>query len=178
MGSSNSKSRSEMGYSNAKLRPQKGTGNARMGSRGSPTRNDGGRAFARHAPFDWSTDLPRQIYAKAIRVALSHLYTNGKLLVLDEGVTADFVTSHPKAGELFVKTHNIGEKTNLLVIPDEFRMSFHEATETYGKRIEIITKEALEVRDLLKAETVIIEKKALEDLAEIYQPDAAIETVV
>lgn len=167
-----------MGYSNKKLRPQKGTGQARMGSRGSPTRHDGGRAFARHAPFDWSTGLPRQIYAKAVRVALSHLYSTGRLLVLDDAVEAEFVTEHPTAGDLFVKTHNIGQSTNLLVIPDEFRWNFHNATkEKHGKRVEIVAREALEVRDLLKAHTVIIEKKALEYLSELYQPEKPIPTV-
>lgn len=176
VGSSNTKSRSEMGYSRQKLRPQKGSGRARMGDRGSPTRHDGGRAFARHAPFDWSTGLPRQIYAKAVRVALSHLYKSGRLFVLDDGVTADFVTSHTKAGDLFVKAHNIGKHSNLLVIPSEFRMNFHEATENYHK-IEIVSKDAIEVRDLLKAENVIIEKEALEYLAEQYRPEDPIATI-
>lgn len=168
-----------MGYSNKKLRPQKGTGQARMGSRGSPTRHDGGRAFARHAPFDWSTGLPRKIYAKAIRIALSHIYSQGRLFVLDEDVAADFVTSHKNAGDLFVKAHDdIGKNTNLLVIPDEFRWNLHDATkDNYGKRLEIISKEAVEVRDLLKAHTVIIEKKALEYLAREYKQDSPISTI-
>lgn len=179
VGASNTKSRAEMGYSNRKLRPQKGTGQARMGSRGSPTRHDGGRAFARRAPFDWSSGLPRQIYARAVRVALSHLYANGRLLVLDDGVAADFVTPHATAGDLFVDTHKVGKVTNLLVIPDEFRWNLHTATkDKYGKRVEIVAKEAIEVRDLLKAYTVVIEKKALEYLAETFQPEKPIPTVV
>lgn len=220
VGSSNTRSRAEMGYSNKKLRPQKGSGKARMGSRGSPTRHDGGRAFARHAPFDWSTDLPRQIYFKAIRVALSHIYRQGRLFVLDDGVQADFVTSHSFAGKLFVAAHgkkqlptdlsefeelpkdeftetererlakrkasiakvkkntDTADLGNVLVIPTEFRENLHEATaEKFGTKIEIIPAEAIEVRDLLKAHTVIVEKEALKFLGETFQPDEPIPTV-
>lgn len=55
-------------------------------------------------------------------------------------------------------------------------MNFHEATENYHK-IEIVSKDAIEVRDLLKAENVIIEKEALEYLAEQYRPEDPIATI-
>ncbi|KAF5096706.1 hypothetical protein D0Z03_001567 [Geotrichum reessii] len=174
VGSSNTRSRAEMGYSRKKLRPQKGTGRARMGDRGSPTRHDGGRAFARHAPFDWSTGLPRQIYGKALRTALSHIYETGNLFVV-EG-PADFVSGHANAGDLFISEHGLAD-TPVLFIVDEFRENLHNATKDKHSRVEIISKEGLEVRDLLKAHRVIIEQEALVYLAEQFQPELPIPTV-
>lgn len=175
VGSSNTRSRGEMGYSRKKLRPQKGTGQARMGDRGSPTRHDGGRAFARHAPFDWSTGLPRQLYYKAMRVALSHIYDQGNLFVVDG--PAEFVSEHSQAGDLFMNEHGLNE-VPVLVIVDEFRENLHNATKDNHSRMEIIAKEGLEIRDLLKAHRVIIESDALAYLAEEYKPLDPIETVV
>lgn len=175
VGSSNTRSRAEMGYSNKKLRPQKGTGQARMGSRGSPTRHDGGRAFARHAPFDWSTGLPRQLYYKAMRTALSHIYEQGNLFVV-EG-PAELASAHSKAGDLFVEEHGLNDVPVLFIV-DEFRENLHNATKDNHSRMEIIAKEGLEIRDLLKAHRVIIESDALAYLAEEYKPADPIKTVV
>lgn len=175
VGSNNTRSRGEMGYSNRKMRPQKGTGQARMGHRGSPTRHDGGRAFARHAPFDWSSGLPRQVYYKAMRSALSYIYEQGNLLVVDGH--AEFVTDHAKAGDLFMGEHGL-EDVPVLVIVDEFRDNLHNATKDKHTRLEIVAKEGLEIRDLLKAHRVIIESDALVYLAEEYKPADPIETIV
>lgn len=174
-GSSNTRSRAEMGYSRKKLRPQKGTGQARMGDRGSPTRHDGGRAFARHAPFDWSTGLPRQLYNKAMRTALSHIYEQGNLFVVDG--PAEFVSSHAQAGDLFMSKHGL-TNVPVLVVVDEFRDNLHNATKDNHTRMEIIAKEGLEIRDLLKAQRVIIESDALAYLAEEYKPQDPIQTIV
>lgn len=174
-GSSNTRSRAEMGYSRRKLRPQKGTGQARMGDRGSPTRHDGGRAFARHAPFDWSTGLPRQLYYKAMRTALSHVYAQGNLLVVDG--PAEFVSGHATAGDLFMEAHGLVDVPVLFVV-DEFRDNLHEATKDKHDRMEIVAKEGLEIRDLLKAHKVVIEAEALAYLAEEYKPADPIESVV
>lgn len=174
VGSSNTRSRAEMGYSRKKLRPQKGSGRARMGDRGSPTRHDGGRAFARHAPFDWSTGLPRQIYSKAMLTALSHIYEAGNLFVVDG--QADFVSGHSNAGDLFVAEHGFAD-TPVLVIVNEFRENLHNATKDKHPRLEIVSKEVLEVRDLLKAHRVIIEQEAFVYLAEQFQPELPIPTV-
>lgn len=174
VGSSNTKSRAEMGYSRKKLRPQKGSGQARMGDRGSPTRHDGGRAFARHAPFDWSTGLPRQIYGKAVRTALSYLYDQGNLFVV-EG-SAELSSDRVEAGDLFVKELGI-ENSPVLVVVDEFRENLHNATKEKHVRLEIVAKEALEIRDLLKAQKVIIEKAAFEYISEQFKPYDPIPTI-
>lgn len=175
VGSSNTRTRAEMGYSNKKLRPQKGTGKARMGSRGSPTRHDGGRAFARHAPFDWSTGLPRQIYYKAMRTALSHIYERGNLFLVNG--PAELASPHPNAGDLFVEAHGFEDKPVLFVV-DEFRENLHNATKDKHARMEIVAKEGLEIRDLLKAHRVVVEYDAFVYLANQYQPEEPIPTVV
>jgi large subunit ribosomal protein L4 len=169
VGSKHIKNRAEMGYSRKKLRPQKGSGRARMGDRGSPSRHDGGRAFGRQPGFDWSTQLPSQVYALAMRTALSYQYSKGNLLVVDE---AEFVSGHSKAASIFIKGHGL-EGKSMTIIVDEFRNNIHTAThsnKSTTNKIEVVSKEAVNVRDLLKPQRVIIEENALRYLAMIYAP--------
>lgn len=168
------KTRGEMGYSRKKLRPQKGSGKARMGDRGNPIRHDGGRAFGRLPGFDyWSTELPAKVYAKAFRTALSHQYDQGKLFVVDG--EAEFVTNHEFAGEEFMKKHGIyNNKVTFLV--DQFRFNLHDATHRF-KNVEIISKEAVEVSDILRADRLIVEDKVLQYLAEQYREPGELKAI-
>ncbi|KAA8917481.1 hypothetical protein TRICI_000347 [Trichomonascus ciferrii] len=166
VGSKHIKNRTEMGYSGRKLHQQKGSGRARVGDRGSPIRHDGGRAFGRKPGFDWSTKLPFQVYAKAIRTALSYQYEQGKLFIVDG--LADFVTQHQNAGAEFFHKHDLRDK-KVTVIVDEFRQNLHNATkDKYGKRMEIIPKEDVNIRDILKPNRLIIESSALVYLAKYF----------
>ncbi|CAN6674518.1 large ribosomal subunit protein uL4m [Trichomonascus vanleenenianus] len=166
VGSRHTKNRTEMGYSGKKLHAQKGTGRARVGDRGSPIRHDGGRAFGRKPNFDWSTGLPFQAYAKAMRTALSYLYAENKLLVVDG--KADFITDHPKAGVQFMKSHDLLNK-KVTVVAEEFPSNLDAATkDRFGNRMDIVTVEALNIRDLLKPDRLIIELDALKRLAIEY----------
>lgn len=172
VGSKHIKNRTEMGYSGRKLHQQKGSGKARVGDRGSPIRHDGGRAFGRKPDFDWSTKLPAQVYAKAMRTALSYQYNQGHLYVIDG--LADFVTSHPNAGTEFFHKHELRDK-RVTVIVDEFRQNLHNATkDKYAKRMEIIPKQDVTIRDVLKPHRLIIESSALVDLADAFGPREAI----
>jgi large subunit ribosomal protein L4 len=165
VGSQEIKGRGDMGYSKKKLRPQKGSGRARQGDRGSPIRHDGGRAFGKLPGRDWSTGLPSQVYAKAMRTALSHQYQQGRLLVVDG--EADFVTGHENAGKLFMSEHGLGGRSVTFIV-DQFRYNLHDATIKYNK-VDIIPKEAVTVQDLLKPQRLIIESNALMYLAEQYR---------
>lgn len=175
VGSRHVVNKAEMDYSTRKLRPQKGSGRARLGARGNPMLENGGRAFGRKPGFDWSTDLPSQAYSLAMRTALSHQYKEGRLFVVDG--EADFVTSHSQAGEEFMAKHGF-KNHNVTVIVDEFRQNLHEATkDKYGKKVEIIAKEGVDVRDILKPTRLIIEAKALQWLAITFGEKSPIRAV-
>lgn len=154
-------------FSNRKLHPQKGTGRARVGDANSPIRNNGLKAHGIKAPHDWLTKLPKKVYAKAVQTAFSEQYRNGQLFVIggeqkgdSDGLLVDFQYAYPQQIEQFVETHDL-ERLSLLFITDVERDNLLKATESLGKKADVVTKEALEVRDLLKANRVYIEEAAL-----------------
>lgn len=173
VGSRHVKGRAEMGYSRKKLRPQKYTGRARQGDRGSPVRHDGGQAHAYKPGRDLSTELPLQSYHKAMRIALSHLYRQGRLVVIDG--PADFVTGHANAGKLFLKQHGF-EGKNVLFVVDQYRGNLSSAMKNC-KRVDIVTKEGVKVRDVLKAQRLIVESNALKYLAYTFQPKETVDPI-
>ncbi|ODQ81766.1 hypothetical protein BABINDRAFT_160007 [Babjeviella inositovora NRRL Y-12698] len=161
VGSASPPGRSELGYSRKKVRPQKGTGRARVGDNNSPTRHTGAIAMARTAPNDMSSDLPLQVYHTALKSALSHQYREGKLFVIEDH--CDFVTGQSQAAKMFLKEHGFEDK-KLLFVLDSPRHNLADATEKYQQKIDIVTKDAVEVRDILKANRVFIELSALKFL--------------
>lgn len=170
VGSRHIKGRSEMGYSRKKLRPQKYTGKARQGDRGSPVRHDGGAAHAYGPGRDLSTKLPLQAYYKAMRIAFSYSYRQGRLLVVDG--TTEFVTGHTNAGRLFIDQHGFTGK-NVLFVVDQYRPNLSSALKDC-KRVDIVTKEGVQLQDILKAQRVIIEINALKYMALKFKPKSDI----
>lgn len=159
--------RGDMGYSKKKLRPQKGSGRARMGDRGNPIRHDGGRAFGRAAGHDYSTDLPAKVYSKALRTALSYQYQKGNLLIVDD--VADFVTGHENAGKQFLKNHKL-QGISVTFVVDQFRYNLHDAT-LECNNVDIVSKEGVTVRDLLRPRRLVIESSALLHLAKEFKAE-------
>lgn len=169
------KGRDEMGYSNRKLRPQKGSGQARMDDRGNPTRHDGGRAHAYHpSERNYKTDLPRQVYSRAVRTALSAQYEAGRLLVVDG--PAEFPTGHENAGREFLAGHDLGNRTVTFVV-DEFRPNLHDATAFRAAKIDIVPKEHLTVQDILRPARLVVELDALKWLAVKHAPRGEIQPI-
>ncbi|CCK68790.1 mitochondrial 54S ribosomal protein uL4m KNAG_0B03480 [Huiozyma naganishii CBS 8797] len=187
VGSSNPPGRSENGYSRHKIRPQKGTGHARTGDANSPTRHTGDRALARSAPNDYTTDLPRKIYALAFNCALSQQYKKGNIYVIG-GSNAEKVIELPDMDKIdivetsssdstvnyiggvfekFLKENNF-EGKRLLFVTNEPRENLIRYTDRFKKKVDIATSEAVEVNDILKASKVFIEVDALKYLAEKY----------
>ncbi|KAK5779171.1 hypothetical protein RI543_003056 [Arxiozyma heterogenica] len=183
VGASNPPGRSDNGYSRRKLRPQKGTGHARVGDANSPTRHKGGRALARNAPNDYSTELPKKIYSLAINTALSYQYKKGHLNVIGgDTITEqptnssdlsilDIIKQEDKSFEYhthiikkFIAQHNYQDK-RLLFITHDIRNNLLRFTEQYQDKIDIIDWEGIEVNDILKASRIFIELGALKSLA-------------
>ncbi|KAH3673058.1 hypothetical protein WICMUC_003891 [Wickerhamomyces mucosus] len=159
VGASNPKGRSEMGYSRKKLLPQKGSGKARSGDRGSPIRHDGGVALARTAPNDFTSDLPKKVYDLAIKIGLSDKYRTGNLFIINDEL--DFVTGDHIATEIFLKKFQL-KNQKLLFITNEYSENLVNSTDKFKNKIDIITKEGLEIKDLLNAHKVFIDLKSLQ----------------
>lgn len=184
VGASNPPGRSDNGYSRRKLRPQKGTGHARVGDANSPTRHKGGRALARNAPNDYSTELPKKIYSLAINMALSYQYKKGNLNVIgSDNYIAEQSTDnndlnildiikqedksfkyHTYIIKKFITQNGFQDK-RLLFVTHDVRNNLLKFTEPYQDKIDIINWEGVEVNDILKASRVFIELGALKCLA-------------
>lgn len=174
VGASNPPGRSQAGHSRRKILPQKGTGKARAGDANSPIRVGGGRAHARNAPNDYTTELPFKVYSSAMKVALSDKYRNGRLYIIGgqepekayESNITEFNNDDVLAAQLFATKHGLHNR-NLLFIVNSPRPKLEKATEG-DKRVDIISKEFLEVRDILRADYAFVEMDALKYLANAY----------
>lgn len=192
VGASNPPGRSEKGFSRKKLLPQKGSGRARVGDANSPTRHNGGRALARSAPNDYSTELNNKVYSTAFLTALSYQYKCGNLMIigkegetttdesgiLDIEVSKESIKDNLKPKKLqeyeneycemyfkkFVEQNKL-TKQRLLFVTNEPRERLLAASDKYKDKVDIIQKEGLEVNDILKASKIFIEIDALKDLA-------------
>lgn len=162
-------------FSNRKLHPQKGTGRARVGDANSPIRDNGLKAHGIKAPHDWSTRLPLKIYSRAFQTAFSDQYRNGKLFVIGgaqanegESNVVDFKYEYPDQMRQFVEAHDL-EHLHLLFITHGQRDNLLKATADMGKKCDVLVKEAVEVRDLLKANRIFIEQSALNWFVSQYE---------
>ncbi|KAI5950124.1 yml6 [Candida jiufengensis] len=171
--------KSDSPYSNKKLRPQKGSGRARLGDANSPHMDNEIKAHAIKGYHDWSTDLPSKIYNKAIQVALTSQYKNGNLVVVEN--QCDFGQPNLEITQSFVSSHNLNN-LNLLFITDSSRDNLQQSLKKFflndnelskltkrekAKAVakvkgRVLVKDNVEVRDLLKANRIFIEKDALE----------------
>lgn len=174
VGSGNVITKDDKLYSNRKLRQQKGSGRARVGDANSPSRDNPIKAHGIKAGHDWSTKLPRKVYHRAFQTALSEQYRQGKLFIIGESeelnkeqasetdkTILDFDYDYEYATEKFVETHDLN-KLQLLFITDNQRINLVKSTELISEKADVLVKEAVEVRDILKANRVYIEAPALQ----------------
>ena len=103
------KTRSEVSGGGSKPWRQKGTGRARAGTIRSPIWRSGGVTFAAK-PRDYSKKINKKMYRGAMKVILSELVRQGRLIVVSE-----FSVSSPKTRDLVAKLREIGIKDAFIV---------------------------------------------------------------
>lgn len=130
---------------------QKGTGNARRGSSRSPLIRGGGTIFG-PVPRDYSYSLPKKIRVSGLKSALSYLYSEGKVKVID---TLDCTG---KTKEVSDSLKGMGTSKTVLVGAKDTMAQ--RATKNLAKCV-YLTSEGLNVYDLLKYDHVIFEKDSL-----------------
>lgn len=106
------KTRSDVSGGGAKPWRQKGTGRARAGSIRSPIWRGGGKSFAAR-PRDHSQKVNKKVYKRALRVIISELARDDRLVVVDE-----LSMSAPKTKDMVAKLAEINV-TNALIITAE-----------------------------------------------------------
>ncbi|KPI38061.1 54S ribosomal protein yml6, mitochondrial [Cyphellophora attinorum] len=161
--------RTEMIGSKRKLHKQKGTGRARVGDRFSPIREGGARAHGPRKERSFATELQRKIYDKAWRIALSHRYRLGELVVV-----GDQIGLQKEQGTWFLKNfleqNQWGKRHG--------RCLFISGTNSIGPAMEELadhgalkTARDVDVKDLLSMGRLVIEQRILNRLLQDHSSD-------
>ena len=138
---------------------QKGTGHARQGSLRSPQFRKGAVIFG-PVVRDHAHDMPKQVRALALRMALSSKQKDGKLIILDEAKMADHKTS-----ALFAKLTMMGLTNVLIIDGSNVDENFAKAARNIP-HIDVLPEQGANVYDILRHDVLVLTKNAVEQLQE------------
>lgn len=136
---------------------QKGTGGARQGSSRSPLMPGGGTVFGPE-PRSYAYVLPKKVRRLGLRMALSYLLKEGKLIVLDD------MSSQGKTSELGKKLKTLGLSKAVLVDAVENQMTSRASRNL--EKFKYFPVEGLNVYDLLKFDAAILSKDSVSKIVE------------
>lgn len=160
-GTASTKQRGEVSGGGSKPWKQKHMGRARQGSTRSPIWRKGGVVFG-PKPKDWSYPINKKTRKNALISALSHKFSEGVLLALNEFSLPEIKT---KQVAEFVKTFEL--KSALIVVAGENENLFKSARNL--KNIKVIKVDGLNVYDVLKYENLIVTEESLARTQEVLK---------
>jgi large subunit ribosomal protein L4 len=136
---------------------QKGTGNARQGSTRSPLMPGGGTIFG-PVPRSYAYVLPKKTRKVGLKMALSHLFKEGKLTIVDS------MSSEGKSAELNKRLKAFGISKAVLVdaMTD---LKFNRAAKNLTN-YKYFPVEGLNVFDLLKFDHAVITKESIKKIVD------------
>jgi large subunit ribosomal protein L4 len=161
MGTHDTKTRGEVRGGGKKPYRQKGTGRARQGTKSGPHYRGGGAVFGPH-PRSYEQRLPKKMRRLALRGALTAKLGDEAIRIVDTFAlerikTRDFA-------DILAALNATGRV--LIVAPagdEQLRLSTRNLP-----TVEVILADSLNVVDLIKADTVVIEQPALARMEEVY----------
>lgn len=161
IGTHDTKTRGEVRGGGAKPYRQKGTGRARQGTKSAPHFRGGGVVFGPH-PRSYEQRLPKKMRRLALRGALTAKLGDEAIRVVDAFMlerikTQDFVG-------ILAALNATGRV--LIVAPgadEQLKLSARNLP-----MVEVILADSLNVVDLIKADTIVIEQPALARMEEVY----------
>ena len=159
-GTQSAKTRSEVSGGGRKPWRQKGTGHARQGSTRSPQWTGGGMVFA-PTPRDYSFKMNKKEKRIALLSALSSKVADNKIVVLDA-----FNLDEVKTKKFAEVMSNLKVDKALVVIEGE-----NKNVVLSGRNIPTVKVSAtneINTYDVLKYETLVVTKAAVEKLEEVY----------
>ncbi|MCD7745339.1 MAG: 50S ribosomal protein L4 [Lachnospiraceae bacterium] len=159
-GTQKAKTSSEVSGGGKKPWRQKGTGHARQGSIRAPQWKGGGVVFA-PVPRDYSFKMNKKEKRLALKSALTSRVQENKLIVLDELKLAEIKTKNMKAVLDALKL----EKA-LVVIEENDQNVVLSARNLPDVKTALIN--TINVYDILKYNTVVVTKAAVEAIEEVY----------
>lgn len=158
-GTHKTKTVSEISGTKAKPWRQKGTGRARQGSRRAAQWVGGQTTFGPQ-PRSHAIDLPKKVRKLALKSALSAKQADGKLIVID-AVSA----SEPKTKAVAGQLKAIGLSSALIVDGAEMDRNFMLAARNI-KGIDLLPQQGANVYDILRRDTLVLTRQAVEQLQE------------
>ena len=157
-GTQKAKTRSEVSGGGRKPWRQKGTGHARQGSTRAPQWTGGGMVFA-PVPRDYSLKMNKKERRLALKSALTSRVQENKLVVLDE-LKLDAI-----------KTKDMQNVLNNLKVEKAMVVTDNENVIVSAKNIPNVMSASvstLNVFDILKYSTVVLDKAAVANIEEVY----------
>ena len=160
-GSASTKTRGEVSGGGAKPWKQKNLGRARAGSNRSPLWRKGAVIFG-PKPKDWSTDLPKKMRRKALKVSLSHINSKGKIVIIDE---------------LNIEVMKTKSITNLLnnfelnsaLIVDNTNYNRLKTSSRNISKVKVLKTEGLNVYDVLKFKNIVFTKDSIDKVQGVLE---------
>lgn len=159
-GTHKTKDVSEVAGTGKKPHKQKGTGMARAGQRRRPQTRGGGVVFG-PTPRSHATSLPKKVRVLALCMALSAKARDKKLVVLDE---AKAKTHKTKSMAQALEKFGI-DNSALIVGGKEIEANFARATANLPE-IDVLPVQGANVYDILRRDTLVLTKEAVEALTE------------
>ena len=161
LGTASTKNRSAVRGGSAKPWRQKGTGRARQGSIRSPQWAGGGRVFGPTPDRNYKQDVPRKVKWLARRSAYNARAEAGRLLVVDA-----LELEAPKTKAIVGMLDGAEVMGNVLILTDGHKpVVWKSARNLQGVEVRPFGEES--AYDVLWADTVIVEAKALERAGEV-----------
>ena len=159
-GTQKAKTRSEVRGGGRKPWRQKGTGHARQGSTRSPQWTGGGVVFA-PTPRDYSFKMNKKEKRAALKSALTSRVAENKLVVVDELKFDEIKTKD------FVKVlDNLKVDKALVVLNDSDKNVVMSARNI--PTVKTATTNSINVYDILKYNTLVVTKDAVNTIQEVY----------
>ncbi len=156
-GNHKTKTRGEIAGSNKKPFKQKGTGRARQGSNRVSQMRGGGKAFG-PVVRSHSHSLPKKVRKLGLKSALSSKLKTGNLHIINEAKSSD-----GKTKTLANSLKKLGCASVLIIDVNDFDPSFSRAVRNLIG-VDMLLEQGANVYDILRKESLIITKSALERL--------------
>ena len=137
---------------------QKGTGNARQGSLRSPQFRGGATIFG-PVVRSHAHDLPKKVRKLALKNALSAKHKDGKLVVWGE------TSANGKTKALAAQFKKLGWASVLVIDGPEVNEQFAKAARNIPN-VDVLPQQGANVYDILRRDTLVITKGAMEHLVE------------
>ncbi len=158
-GTQSVKQRTQVSGTTKKFGKQKGGGSARHGSRKAGIFTGGGKAHGAQ-PRSYEHSLPKKIRALGLKTALSAKAQGGKLIVLET-----LSLEAAKTKDLAEKLVKLGLTSALVIDGAEVNTNFKLAASNIPL-IDVLPVQGANVYDILRRDTLVLTKAALEGLEE------------